>query len=66
MYVHIHIYIYVYICIYVCTYIIYIYIYWGYDWIEVGVMVDTNGIWTGMGDGMLMNDAEYTLKVVPQ
>ena len=29
-------------------------------------MVDTNGIWTGMGDGMLMNDAEYTLKVVPQ
>ena len=45
---------------------IYIYIYWGYDWIEVGVMVDTNGIWTGMGDGMLMNDAEYTLKVVPQ
>ena len=53
-------YIYMYIRVY-----IYIYI-WGYDWIEVGVMVDTNGIWTGMGDGMLMNDAEYTLKVVPQ
>ena len=50
---------YIYICIYICTY-------WGYDWTEVGVMVDTNGIWTGMGDGMLINDAEYTLKVVPQ
>ena len=54
-----------YIYIYVHTYV-YIYTYWGYDWTEVDVMVDTNGIWTGMGDGMLINDAEYTLKVVPQ
>ena len=56
---YIYTYVHIYICIYICTY-------WGYDWTEVGVMVDTNGIWTGMGDGMLINDAEYTLKVVPQ